>query len=348
MRVICFDAATLNKKYEYQDIRNNSSCERCMSTEPTLSERAFLCQKKHYFVSKLAEDKKSFFIFCLKEAKTSKHAKYIVKIFIDAFYKSILPIQGIAAIQKNASEISVHNTRNLNAEINNKLLSLLKESELYKSDDKIKYIESRIKEKPNAFAREILSVLKSTRQIMNEYNVHDFIDPASILHDADFSRQKIHTLCVMSFYLFEQDFKEKEISLQITKCHDKVIINWNTAQTALAQLYDNCLKYCKKNTTIQVSFTSSSESFIEVKYEMTSLFFSRDESKFLTLFGKRGQFADSIDNKGRGIGMHIIQRMMDLNGGYFRYESNESTKYYSDNKPYSENVFILGFRKVML
>ena len=347
MKMVCFDALTGNKKYEYNDSLSNSECEVCMKTAKSYDEEAFLCKKNRYFISKFSPDRKDLFYFCLTEARTKKHARSYVKVAIQSFRKSLEVTQNIVDIQKNASEISVHNTRNLNAEINNKLLSLINEVGLAEANDRIAYIENKIRNNPRAFAREVLSILKSSSQIMNEYSIHDLISHTSHLHMADFSYHKIHTLCVMSFYLNEQDFKEKNIYLSIAKSYQEVCINWATARTALAQLFDNCLKYCKPNSRIDVSFDKGVNGYIDATFHMTSLFFSNEEAPNLTLPGIRGSLVGAVDKKGRGIGMSIIQRMMDLNYGYLKYQSLDSTKYHSDGIPYSSNTFVLGFRCTM-
>ena len=48
--------------------------------------------------------------------------------------------------------------------------------------------------------------------------------------------------------------------------------------------------------------------------------------------------------EGKGVGMGIIQRMMELNRGYFKYECFESSLFQSGNVPYCTSSFVLGFR----
>ena len=180
---------------------------------------------------------------------------------------------------------------------------------------------------------------------MNEYNVYDFLDPKARLDRADFSNHKIHKLCVTSFYLYEQEFKEKQISFNIPRSQDEVRINWSTARTALAQILDNCLKYCKPNSDIEVKI-SSNGAYLDLKLKMTSLYFSNSEKKSLTLPGYRGKLVPEEKIKGKGMGMYIINRMIELNEGKFDFWSNEKTCYSSGDYTYSENDFLISLKRI--
>lgn len=349
MRFACIDSETGNYIYQYIDRSDIGICPHCKEFFITNTKMAGLCNKDRYFCRKPAVDGRHIYFFCLEQTKTKRLAQQLIKLTIDAYRRSSQIAVDVANLGNNAGELAIHNTRNLNAEINNKLLSLLNESDLMNSDDKVAFIESAIKTKPNRFAREILSVLKSTSQIMHEYNIVDFLHPSVELRPVDFGTHRAHTLCVMSFYLYEQELKQKEIFVDIKTSSYEVSIHWTTAKTAVAQLFDNCVKYCKPGEPLTIQFQKqklNGSNFLDIIFEMTSLYFSKEESPLLTSPRTRGQYAEKHGIGGKGIGLGVIQRMMELNRGYFRYNSNEKSLFNLDGIPYCQNKFVLTLRRV--
>ncbi len=341
MRFYCIDSATGNQIFHYLEREKDKICDSCLEIDHK-AEKSYKCKKKRYYSSKLSADKKYMFCFCLKENLTKKQAKPIVTQTINAFLDSQKIASDISAIRLTNSDLAMHNTKNLHAEINNKLLSLFNEEQLSSSLDKIQFVEQEIIKSPRKFAREILSVIKSVSQVMHEYNIIDFVNPNTRLQRADFGYHKAHTLCVMCFYLYELEFKEKDIQVSIGNNFDEIFINWGTAKTAISQIFDNCLKYCSPHSTISIEFENT-DNLLTLVFEMTSLYFSDEESAQLTLPKFRSSYANRF-TEGKGAGMGIIQRMMELNEGVLKYESYESTKYYSGDIPYSNNNFSLSFR----
>ena len=341
MRFYCIDPKSKNIIFHYIDAGEEKICTNCteLSNIKITNKK---CLKNRYFSSSFSHDKKYLFCFCLKNIKTKNKAKFIVKQTINAFLNSQEIASNISALRLSANDLALHNTKNLHAEINNKLLSLFNEEELSRHTDKISFIEKEICVNPKKFAREILSILKSTSQIMHEYNIIDFVDPSTRLQRADFGYHKVHTLCVMCFYLYELEFKEKKIQVKINQSFDNVYVNWGTAKTAISQIFDNALKYCKEETELIVDFVKHDLQNLDITFEMTSLYFSKEESKRLTQPKYRGELAEQYE--GKGAGMAIVQRMMELNEGLILCESFANTKFISGKCVYSTNKFTLRFR----
>jgi len=342
MRFYCIDTDTGNQVFHYIDKGEEKVCDNCIEITYEL-EKTQACKKNRYFASKLTDDNKYMFCFCLKGIKTKKQAKPIIKQTINAFINSREVAINISAMRLTANDLAIHNTKNLHAEINNKLLSLFNEEQLSEQVDKISFIEKAMLQDPRKFAREILSVLKSTSQIMHEYNIIDFVAPSTRLQRADFGYHRAHTLCVMCFYLYELEFKEKKIKVTHGQSIDNIYINWGTARTAVSQIFDNCLKYCKPDSDLKIDFIKKKYRHLEIVFEMTSLYFSAEEATKLTLPNYRSKYAKTL-SEGKGAGMAIVQRMMQLNEGALVCQSFEKKKYYSGETPYSTNRFILSFR----
>lgn len=345
MRFTCHENNKNNLIFFFKDSNESIACERCLTDIDGPEEKEGLCEKNRYLLIRYQPDQGLTFRFCLKEAKTRKQAKYHARLAIKAYVGSQEVYTERASLHENATALAIHNTRNLNAEINSKLLSLVDEDELSSASDKVQYIQDRVSGNPRSFAREILSVLKSTGQIMSEYSVIDLMEPSVVLHRADFQRHRIHTLCVMSYYLYEQELTNRRLRVILDRSDEYCLANFSSARTAISQLFDNCLKYCKSGSDIKVEFIPVSADIIEMSFEMTSLFFDNSSKATLTLPGVRGEYANELDYEGKGAGLGIVQRMMELNHGYFVFECVENTLFYSDEIPYATCRFVLGFMR---
>lgn len=167
MRFACFDSATGQLLYRYEEAEEKQPCTSCLRSMTQHEQENALCSKDMYFAVKADESHSRTFAFCMKEARTRQQAKFLVQIAVKAFFNGIAVDTKVRSIHESAAELAVHNTRNLNAEINSKLLRLVGEEGLSRSGDKIDYIRARVAANPVAFAREFLSILKSTSQIMS-------------------------------------------------------------------------------------------------------------------------------------------------------------------------------------
>jgi hypothetical protein len=278
----------------------------------------------------------------MKEAKTKAEASWLARLVMSAYLKSEPIASRITDLQKSAMDLSLHNTRNLNAEINSKLLSLLDEDQLLRAENKLNYIEMVVRKSPHDVARETLSILKSTNLIMSEYNIIDYVHPSAKLRRNDLAHHKVHKVVLMSYYLYEQEFIKRGISVKLDRTEAECYFHFTTIRTALSQLFDNCLKFCKPQSSVVIHFAPKRDIYFEVELEMTSIFFSNAESARLLLPGERGLHPIESSIDGKGAGLSIVQQMMLLNRGYFEFEALEATKHYYKDIPYSNNYFRLG------
>ena len=331
--------------YRYTDDNHQTSCDRCFITISDLKDNSFLCKQNCYHISKIIRDKSLYFIFCFDKHKVKKQASLFAKHLIDIYLTGITITKHNKDLHDNLKDISIHNTRNINAEINSKLLSMFDENILSEVNNKIKYIESQILLRPDVIARELLSIIKSINQVMSEYNIIDLLKPGCKLHKNEFGYHKVHTLCALTFYMYEHEIHKNNLTIYIDKSDECCYVNFGTIKTALAQLYENAIKYCKPSTRIRIHFSNYNSSYISISLEMTSLYFSNEEKSSLLMPEIRGKLADQLNFDGKGYGMSIINRMTELNYGKFNFNSNNSTVHISNGVQYSNNIFSISLLK---
>lgn len=339
MKFNCYDIKTKSNIYSYKDINDQNTCEKCFLNNNHFHENNGLCNKGNYYLNVRDNKNNYFFIFCFDKLKVKKKAKLHARILMDIFIQGIEITQHKNNQRLDNVDFAIHNTKNILAQVNSKIFKLVNEKELSKSKNKIDYIKKLLMDNVDIFAKELLSVLKSLTQMDMEYELINYLKPGINLKKSEFSTHKIHHLLVLTYYLYEEEFKEKDIHFNIQHTDEKIFVNFNTIKTGITQILDNALKYCYKGKPINVKINIINDDFIDISFEMLSVFVGQDEINKIIIEGERGVYAEKIAPTGKGLGLGVIQKMVSLNKGKFTFEFNEKTRFYSGEIPYSENKF---------
>ncbi len=338
----CFDIKTNNLLFKYasQDDKHD-----CISTRQIGVNDACICGKDRYFIVKANEKTGHLFAICFDGIRVRKEANFFAKHTIDMYLMANPIIDNRHNIYEEVVKASVHNTKNLNSQITSKILSYLKEEALSESRDKVGYIDSLINRNTRSFAREILSILKISTQISNEYNVIDYLKPNLTLKKNEFGYKRVHSLLVIAFYQFEADFNAKGVYVTITPTDLAVYINYNTVQTLITHIFTNALRYVMPKTNITITSSIISNSCLQIKFLMRSLYLTDDIIKNGRVNGERSEQARKMYEKGTGMGLGIIHALSVLNKGGFDFKRVNDTKHEQDGYIFSDNCFTLTLLK---
>lgn len=322
--------------YTYKDDGDKQSCTKCI----TEYESGF-CSKKR-FADKISKDDETY-IFCHDENVVKGTAKHISKITAASFSSIYNASKKKRADLTEIEIIAYHNAKKMNAQIGQKINKIISDNELASTKNKIDFIERKIKKDARSVAREILSARKIVQQIETEYNLIEILDMNQPFRDDDLTKIKAHQLLVSAFYLYEEDFSEKGITVKINPTQVELLVDFGVAKSAIGEIFQNSIKYCKKKTSIDISVTTD-DVYSHLTFRMTSLHFSNEEQSRLTLKSFRGSQAQEI--QGSGIGLFAVNAYMNLHKGKLSFHSSESTKHYYKNGYYSENTFTLSFPRL--
>jgi len=319
MKVYCYNSESNTCILKYSNDVDDS-CENCFCSISD-TKNSVKCEKNRYFIKKIDDDKKLIYIFCLDvpgRKLANFYAKHLINI-INSANELLLDKCGKCAEIKN---ITAHNTKNFNSSINLELEGIVSEKEFLYSKNKIDLIKSSIIDKPVYVAEIIEKIIRWAKHASISYIAMDYYSPKANIKIDDLNYFKIHGLLIASYYLYEQDFKDKNIKVNFGDGSElKVFVDYNTIKTAFVQIFDNAVKYCAENTEINISFNNSDD-FLDIIFEMNSLCISDDEMDKIFLHGERGIFAEKYDYKGEGIGMGVVKKMLDLNNGKIFIERN--------------------------
>ena len=145
----------------------------------------------------------------------------------------------------------------------------------------------------------------------------------------------------MSFYQFEADFNSKGVFVNISATDLSVYVNYNTVQTLLTHLFTNALRYIMPRTNISITTSLIRNEFVEIKFQMRSLYLTDEILKNGKVNGERGEQARKMYEKGTGMGLGIIYTLSKLNRGNFDFKRISDTEYEQDGFKFSDNCFTL-------
>ena len=343
IRFSCFDSETENILYRHDDAFAQIKCDKCLH-ERTEAKNV-KCNKECFLLSESIHENKMLFQFCMPKICSAKEARVRAGIIIRSFLATETYRDHLATKHNESLSHVLHDTQHINANMNTVLLSLFNEEELSNASDKIEHIKSKILNNENEISKVLLKTIQMVQHNIVEYFLVDTMQPGYKLPEGSLGKHRIHSLFMMNFYLFELQMKEKNIYCRTARTEHVCHADFMTAKTAVFQLLHNCIKYTKPATDIEVAFELS-EKHVEIVIRTQGLQFSPDEAKGFLLAKTRGANAKKyFPNDGKGIGMSIINHMMNLNGGYFRYQCNETMSTIVDGKPFSPCEFRLGFQR---
>ena len=341
--------------FQYSDDSScKLKCHKCFDGQGVDNSDKLNC----YFFKK--EEKSQKYLFCLprQQAKNTSIGNAYVKFMIQAYMSlcskplnSASPPQGVQEMYAELLETSFHNTRTIASNIREKLFTLLETSDedFMQVEDKITNVLDVVRRKEYFTARELLSILKSTEQILHEFTSLDFLHPSAKLSPKQMGDHKAHTVYVLSFYMYERDFAEKRLHIKTGECDDKILIHFPTVKTAIAQILDNTIKYAKPNSGIEVAFSKETIdgcSYVAVIFKMLSLAIRRNEISILMQQGKRSPHAVRAQIPGKGQGLFVAKKMIELNGGIFSITTDDKIQKHQ-GIPYTKNTFKLYFKEFL-
>lgn len=289
---------------------------------------------------KIHKGEKNYCLF-IEETSNRKDARHLAKYFIAAIESSTQFRKKKEDISEQIDKIVLHNTKNINNSINLKLLALVKGEELYQYSDKIGFIKGLINESQGTYARELLNLYKFANQIQFEYTMMLWLNPATGKEYVNNAKHKIYKIVELAKFVSEDLLKQRNLTVNIEQTEKEVICDFDILKSSLSQIFDNCAKYCREGTIVEVSFNENHLS-TKIDISMTSLYHDDEELETIFLPGKRGRQVESSGFKGSGIGLYIVRSLLsicDITVKFVRLP--DSRIYESGGLKYSKNMFVI-------
>lgn len=293
---------------------------------------------KEYTVIIRERDTGKYYFF-YDEYKNVKDAKHATKVLLQAVLQTYLISSANAESYNESEHIILHNAKNIIHNITTGLRTQLKYDELIYQTDKVKFINNLVEKNPMNFSRELLRCEKALEQVSFEYNCLDFITSGELLDATNRSYEKAHSCLVQAFYIYENEFKEKNINVNICSNYDEIFCNFFSIRSAFALILENCVKYCKEGDDITISIDKQFGS-LKIDFDMISVYNTDEEMANIFLEHQRGEEAKK-KSSGKGLGLFLVQRLMDINGFTIDMKRMPNSDIHSKGIHYCRNLFVI-------
>lgn len=235
----------------------------------------------------------------------------------------------------------LHNIISLNS-INNQEFDLIFSPE---SLDKIPHkkvidlMNSTILKDSKSVARSILKINKNNNEIKYELDTFRYLmNPRTELRK---SKQNLHKVTKRILDTFFVDFLDANITVNLITENNKIIekdLNFDCLRYAIYNLFDNALKYCKRNSVLDIIISDKNTS-INIAFSMFSHIINDNEVDKIFLDGFRGQTANLSLKKGDGIGLFMTRNLLNRINSTISLERKE--KITDKSIQYQKNIFTI-------
>ena len=231
MNIIGFSKIDNQQVFEFTNEMNDDNLSLLYKNYSTLKDTTLQLKKKGVLYR--YDENDSIYYFLITETTNIKDAVFISKNFLHVIRAGKIYREKKQSEYDEISAGILHNTKNIQNQSLFKLKSLLHEDQLKVQENKIQYIVEVIEHNSLETARTLLSLLKDFSQISFEYSVQEYLKPGVTLTPMDFSYYPIHTLFVTAYYIYESEFRSRNIQVELQKSQIQVYVHFSTFKSSL-------------------------------------------------------------------------------------------------------------------
>tara|TARA_R110002072_G_scaffold31735_14_gene97648 strand:+ start:3710 stop:4783 length:1074 start_codon:yes stop_codon:yes gene_type:complete len=235
----------------------------------------------------------------------------------------------------------IHNLTTLNAVNLQQIYSVFPQENLTRNIGKsVDVIEEIVKNEPKSAARCIMNLTKNTIATRTEFSVYQkmFEKQPSLQQRT----HNVHKVLMNILYVFFPDFTDKDVRIPI-HCEGTIsaFFDYESVQVVLHHLIENAAKYTLSGSDMSIRIDQK-EAGVLLEFEMVSLAVDPEEYQAIFSDGYSGIYPKKTGKSGRGIGLNIAKRLLELNNGWIEFACDLSTRTDHFGVPYQLNVFRIG------
>lgn len=335
------------RNYSGKKILGNleASCARCIgdcSSESQIITCTAYSQKRRQGIKR--NDSGSVYI-CSPEIElinSSRIFKEKLKIRFETL--ELLINSSVELEERNQKQIKrlIHNLTTLNAHCILDLYSLVSQEELseVRQEKRINLIEDSIKSDPRLAADTFSKILKNNILMKVEFSVFNKLYETNPRLDK--RPHQIRKVVLNVLHVFFPDFTDKEVQVVVDQFEEKVNIDYESITVVLMHLIENASKYIQPRSNLNIKFKIENEQ-IKIYLEMSSFKIFEDESELIFEEGYSGKASKALGYSGKGIGLYLVRRLLDINSGTIiinkNFDSSKATK--MNGFEFEQNQFII-------
>lgn len=230
----------------------------------------------------------------------------------------------------------VHNLKSINAHAIQELESFIPQENI----KDIKSITNKIKNKLDDAALLFFKLKKLNIQTKAEFTVYEMLDNNIENYALAKRNYNVEKIFMSVLHPFFNDFHDKGVFVNVGTITEKTPLNFESFQVAIYHLIENATKYVKPDSEIKISFHIEGD--YQITYiDMKSIYIEHYEKEKIFTDGYSGNIAKELGLNGKGIGMHIAHRFIELNKGKLEIEAGEKIEKIKGIK-YANNRFIIS------
>ena len=189
--------------------------------------------------------------------------------------------------------------------------------------NQIEFVQNILKDDPKNATLSILKVIKSVNLMKSEFDVYDML--SSEKPSLEFYSHYPHKIILLVLSPFWLELVEKGIRIDLKECDQQVSVDYKSISVVFSHLFENASKYTANNSSFTISFHDLGN-MIEVNFEMISLKIKPEEKDKIFHEKFSGDYAKATTLAGNGIGMSIVNNLVEMNKGVVGVEINTNPK----------------------
>lgn len=215
----------------------------------------------------------------------------------------------------------MHNLISQNAHIMQEVYDVVPQEALSrKMSEQVDIVKKALKSDAQKAAKAILKINKHNMAMKCEFTAF------KLLYDVENRRlhirsHKVQKVVLNALHLFFQDFREKDVYVQVASFDDSLRMDYDSVQVALYHLIDNAVKYVLSGTNIDVTFPMI-DGLQRIRFDMISMVISDRDVDRIFDEGYSGELPRDLRLAGSGLGLGLARDLLNLNGAELKIRRN--------------------------
>lgn len=245
---------------------------------------------------------------------------------------------GISENNKSVKRLT-HNLTSLNGDSIQEIHLLLPQEVISrKMKDQVEYARDIISKNPSKAAKTFIRIAKNNAAMKTEFSVFKMLFEAKpslrpALH-------VMHRVLLNVLYLFFPDFTDKMVHVIVTQSEAAAYFDYESLHVALYHMIDNAAKYTKTDSRFNISIVSDAQ-YLTLKFFMCSIKILEAEREKIFDEGFSGSTAVAMERSGSGVGMSLVRKIIESNGGTIIANPHENSEIVDGGFLYQDNEFIM-------
>lgn len=304
-------------------------------TQKTENQRSGRFENENYLLFAFTNDKD--LTQSSQKFKTIVNSILLSTNYIESIFKKI------EEENKKDNKRLIHNLTSINAHCIQEVYALIDQDDISGNiNEQVRKIKGTVSKNSETVAKALIRIAKYNAAMKNEFSVFKKI---SSQHAIDITPKfhVVHKVFLNVLHLYFSDFADKGVDVVIHPSTAKAFFDYETIHVAIYHLIENSAKYTKPDTpfTITINDTGYSTS---VCLNMISLYISPEEETKIFSEEYSGIEAKKSKKNGDGLGLSLVRKIIELNGGEIQYERGSDVIYEHDNNKYQINRFLIKLR----